>query len=82
VFGFSTSFVRAGALFGVGLEPATQGKQAAALVRDVLNKKTLTNTVTPPIYDISLNLVVAQKLSLTLPPAVVQRAKHIFQPGR
>lgn len=82
VFGFSTSFVRAGALFGVGLEPATQGKQAAALVRDVLNKKALTNTVTPPIYDISLNLVVAQKLSLTLPPAVVQRAKHIFQPGR
>ena len=31
VFGFSTSFVRAGALFGVGLEPATQGRQAATL---------------------------------------------------
>lgn len=82
VFGFSTAFVRAGALLGVGLEPATQGKQAAALVRDVLNKKTMTNAVTAPIFDLSLNLVVAQKLSLTLPPTVVQRAKHIFQPGR
>ena len=82
VFGFSTAFVRAGALLGVGLEPATQGKQAAALVCDVLNKKTMTNAVTAPIFDLSLNLVVAQKLSLTLPPTVVQRAKHIFQPGR
>lgn len=82
VFGFSTAFVRAGALLGVGLEPATQGKQAAALVRDFLNQKTMTNAVIPPIFDLSLNLVVAQKLSLTLPPTVVQRAKHIFQPGR
>ena len=82
VFGFSTSFVRAGALLGVGLEPATQGKQAAALVHDFLSKKTMTNAIIPPIFDLSLNLVVAQKLSLNLPPTVVQRAKHIFQPGR
>jgi putative tryptophan/tyrosine transport system substrate-binding protein len=82
VFGFSTSFVRSGALFGVGLEPATQGTQAAALVQDVLSGKTLTNTVIPPTFDVCLNLIVAQKLSLTLPPSVVQRATHLFEPGR
>jgi putative tryptophan/tyrosine transport system substrate-binding protein len=30
VFGFSPAFVRAGALIGVGIDPAAQGKQAAA----------------------------------------------------
>lgn len=82
VFGFSTSFVRSGALFGVGLEPATQGTQAAALVQDVLSGKTVMNTVISPTYDICINLIVAQKLSLTLPPLVIQRATHLFEPGR
>jgi putative tryptophan/tyrosine transport system substrate-binding protein len=82
VFGFSASFVRAGALLGVGLDPATQGAQAAALVRDMLAGKPPSSAVVPPIYEICLNLVVAQKLSLTLPPAVVERAKRVFQPGR
>lgn len=82
VFGFSTSFVRAGALLGVGLDPANQGTQAATLVLDVLGGRVPMTTVVPPIYEICLNLVVAQKLALTLPPGVVERAKRIFQPGR
>lgn len=82
VFGFSSSFVRAGALLGVGLDPAAQGKQAAALVADVLAGRVPMTTMVPPVYEICLNLVVAQKLSLTLPAAVVERAKRIFQPGR
>lgn len=82
VFGFSTSFVRSGALFGIGLQPATQGTQAAALVQEVLSEKILMNTVIAPTYEICVNLIVAQKLSLTLPLTVVQRATHIFEPGR
>lgn len=82
VFGFSTSFVRAGALVGVGLDPAMQGTQAATLVREVLTGKATMTAVVPPVYEICLNLVVAQKFSLTLPATVVERAKHLFQPGR
>lgn len=82
VFGFSKSFVRAGALLGVGLDPMTQGTQVASLVLEVLAGKAAMSNVVPPTYEICLNLVVAQKLALTLPPAVVERAKHVFQPGR
>lgn len=82
VFGFSASFVRAGALVGVGLDPAMQGTQAATLVRDLLAGRRAADSVVPPVYEICINLVVAQKLSLTLPPAVVERAKRVFQPGR
>lgn len=82
VFGFSTSFVRAGALFGVGLDPAVQGTQAGALVREVLAGKTPMTLAVPPLFDICLNLVVAQKLNVTLPAALIERAKHVFEPGR
>jgi putative tryptophan/tyrosine transport system substrate-binding protein len=82
VFGFSTAFVRAGALVGVGLDPANQGAQAGALVSDHLAGRTTTAQVVPPIFDICLNLVVAQKLSLTVPKPLLERAKQVFGGGR
>lgn len=78
VFGFSTAFVRAGALVGVGLDPADQGSQAGTLVIDLLAGKTTPGQVVIPTYQICLNLVVAQKLSLTLPTPLQERATQIF----
>lgn len=82
VFGFSTAFVRAGALVGVGLDPLTQGTQAADVVQDLMMGRMPENRVIAPTYDICLNLVVAQKLSLTLPKSLQDRAKQIFGGGR
>lgn len=82
VFGFSTAFVRAGALVGVGLDPANQGAQAAMVVIDHLAGKATTASVVAPTFDICLNLVVAQKLSLTMPKPLLERAKQVFGGGR
>jgi ABC-type uncharacterized transport system substrate-binding protein len=82
VFGFSTSFVRAGALLGVGIEPQEQGQQAAKHMLALLSENVTNESIIAPNYDICLNLVVAQKLSLTLPPLIIERAKQLFQPGR
>lgn len=80
VFGYSAPFVRAGALLGVGLDPAMQGTQAGELVVDLLSGKT--TTVVAPRFEIALNLVVAQKLGITLPKQLQDRAKQIFGGGR
>jgi putative ABC transport system substrate-binding protein len=82
VFGFSTSFVRAGALMGVGIDPAKQGLQAAQQVRHIFTGSQTSETIILPTFDVCLNLVVAQKLSLKLPPAVIKRANQLFSPGQ
>jgi putative ABC transport system substrate-binding protein len=81
VFGFSTTFVRAGALLGVGLDPAEQGAQAGTLVIEMLAGRIMAGQVVAPTYEISLNLVVAQKLSLTVPKPLLERAKQVFGGG-
>ena len=82
VFGFSASFVRAGALFGVGIDPDQQGQQAAQHIRAIFSGTQSNDTIIIPSFDICLNLVVAQKLSFKFPTAVIERAKQLFQPGR
>ena len=84
VFGFSPSFVRAGALIGVGVSPKTQGTQAAELTDRVLRAKAspapnAKSLPTPPKYQVAVNLIVAEKLSITLPRALVKRASYVFQ---
>jgi len=86
VFGFSISFVRAGALLGVGIDPGTQGAQAAELAKQSLalraaGKAPLASQV-PSIYQIAVNLVVAEKLDVEIPATLVERATHVFKAGR
>ncbi|MCP4592750.1 MAG: hypothetical protein GY842_18600 [bacterium] len=89
VFGFSRGFVRAGALLGVGIKPAHQGRQAAALVELLLKSAGATSpsaTSQPrskqlypdPEFQLAVNLIVARKLSLTLPKSLISRAVHVF----
>jgi len=86
VFGFSPSFVRAGALLGIGIDPAAQGRQTAEIVDRLLVAKPEPQPPLPgqtaPLFEIAVNLVVAQKLSIDLPAALIGRATHVFQPGR
>jgi putative ABC transport system substrate-binding protein len=80
VFGYSTPFVRAGALLGVGLDPAMQGTQAGEMVADLLSGKT--TAVVAPRFDIALNLMVAQKLEVVLPKNLQDRSKQVFGGSR
>jgi ABC-type uncharacterized transport system substrate-binding protein len=82
VFGFSTPFVRAGALVGVGLDPAQQGTQAGNLVLDLLAGRGVNGQIIAPRFEISLNLVVAQKLAITIPRELQERATHLFGGAR
>ena len=89
VFGFSPAFVRAGALLGVGIEPAHQGRQAAAIVDLLLKAAAATSsgaTTQPrpeqlcpdPEFQLAVNLIVARELSITLPKSLISRAVHVF----
>jgi len=89
VFGFSPAFVRAGALLGVGIDPAHQGRQAAGIVDLLLKTAAATSsgaTTQPrpeqlcpaPEFQLAVNLIVARELSITLPKSLVSRAVHVF----
>lgn len=68
VFGFSSAFVRAGALMGVGVEPDAIGDQCGILVADLLAGKPITTPHQAPTFHTIVNPIVANKLILTLPP--------------
>ncbi len=82
VFGFSPAFVRAGALLGVGIDPVAQGRQAAAIARQVAAATPAAPVRPAPRFDIAVNMVVAKKLGIDLPAEVVDSAVHVFKPER
>jgi putative ABC transport system substrate-binding protein len=81
VWGFSPAFVRAGALLGVGVDPAAQGKQAADLVlRSISGHPEPPERLMPPQeFQIAVNLIVAKQLELEVPESLRQRAAFVFQ---
>ncbi len=88
VFGYSLAFVKAGSLLGVAINPETQGKQAATLTHQLLcrQSKTLGDADVnsndwrdAEKFEIALNLIVAEQLSVNLPKSLKKRAKHIFK---
>jgi putative ABC transport system substrate-binding protein len=94
VWGFSPAFVRAGALFGVGVEPRAQGAQAADLVaklpaeppevppgKEPGRAGAARERAQPPRdFQIAVNLIVARQLGLDVPDAVVRRAAFVYRP--
>lgn len=81
VFGFSKSFVKAGALLGVGIDPEVQGEQAAQILVRLTNPDSKPSPLKPdaahveaPRFVISVNEVVAEKLSVSLPESILSRA--------
>ncbi len=79
VFGYSTPFVRAGALMGVGVEPAEQGSQAAEGLRELESSGSENRgQIASPRFVFSLNKIVAEKLSVSLSDAVVREADVVF----
>jgi len=78
VVGFSPKIVRSGGLLGTGIDPATQGRQAAALAKRILADGKARAVVIEPQYEISVNLKIARVLGIRLPSSLVDRAKHRY----
>ncbi len=82
VFGFSSSFVRSGALLGIGIDPVNQGAQAATILQRLLaGAPGDAPIISAPTFEVEVNVVVAQKLSIELPATVIGKA-HIYPPAR
>lgn len=82
VFGFSPAFVRAGALVGVGVDPAAQGIQAAEIATQVLGHTWDEHKAAiqaPATYQIAVNQIVADKIGITLPKDLLDHAAFVFK---
>ncbi len=77
VFGFSGSFVKAGAVLGLGTSPALQGEYAAALVLDLLDGKPVVSEPVSSGVSLVINKAVADRLGLTFSADVLAQATII-----
>jgi len=76
VFGFSTPVVKAGALVGVGITPDSQGAQAAALLlKRAKEAPGAPGQTVEPVYEVSVNQAVAERLGVRLPPSLAGERK-------
>ena len=84
VFGFSTGFVRIGALLGVSVDPGVQGSQAAEMTDRVLQVAAGTpDAKAPPpatIYSTAVNLIVADRIGVKLPEKFIKAAGTVYRP--
>ncbi|MBU1232373.1 MAG: hypothetical protein KKC77_05750 [Proteobacteria bacterium] len=79
VFGFSGSFVKAGALLGLDADPRLQGQYAASLVQDILSQSKKQSQSATPGVTLAVNLIVADRLGISLPEEIIGRAHVIGQ---
>lgn len=80
VFGFSTTMVRSGALFGVSIIPSEQGRQAASLLLEQLkssHQESHSNPPRSPKFVIAINQAVSDQLRINVSSTVTQRAQLI-----
>ena len=80
VIGFSSEFVRNGALVGLSVNSEDVGKQAGALARRILKgQNSVSSSALPPDrVRFALNLKTAKFLGLSLPPEVINRADELY----
>ena len=76
VFGFSGSFVKAGALLGLEADPVLQGEYAASLVVEGLHGKSKAVSISSGVT-LVVNMVVAARLGISLPEDIVDQATII-----
>ena len=79
VIGFSPAMVRAGALMGFGIDNKAIGAQAGAVAAAILKGKKPAefNLVYPADVTLILNSVVAQRIEVRLPEALVAKAQMV-----
>jgi ABC-type uncharacterized transport system substrate-binding protein len=82
VWGFSPAFVRAGALLGVGVEPRSQGNQAADVALRILGGSCGAGDKAQFAreFQIAVNLIVAKQIGVEIPESLSRRAAYVFRP--
>jgi len=81
VVGLSSFYTKAGALFSVDCDYQDLGRQAAQILLRILDGDTPKH-IKPSIprkVNLSLNLVTAERLGITIPPGIVKDAKEVFE---
>lgn len=80
VIGFSSEFVRSGALVSVSASYSDMGKQAGMVAGQILNGlgSALERLIPPDRVSLALNLKTAQFLGITIPPYVVSTANELY----
>ena len=80
VVGFSSEFVRNGALAGLFINPEDIGRQAAILAQKILVRadRAVPMAVPPDRIRLAVNLKTAKYLGLTLPPDIMQRTDELY----
>jgi len=74
VFGFSHSLVRAGSVFGVGIEPKTQGSRIARMI--------ITGAINEhhsPELTLAINEIVAERINFKLDASLRKQAGVVFE---
>jgi ABC-type uncharacterized transport system substrate-binding protein len=77
VFGFSHSFVRAGAVFGIGIDPKDQGVDIALLLLDGASDQHRQAEL-----HYAVNLIVAGRIKIRLPGFFVDQAQTVYRPEK
>jgi putative tryptophan/tyrosine transport system substrate-binding protein len=80
VVGFSSEFVRNGALVGLSINPEDIGRQAAVMAQKILKRsdRTVPMSVPPDRIRLAVNQKTAKYLGLTLPPDFMSRADELY----
>lgn len=80
VIGFSSEFVKNGALAGLSVNPEDVGRQAGMLAHKILKGQPLPAqaALPPERIHLAINLKTAKFLGITLPPEVVRRADEVY----
>lgn len=80
IIGFSSEFVRSGALMAVSAPYADIGQQAGKVAGKILNGHHFTDdpTIPPQHVSLALNLKTALFLGITIPPYVVSTANELY----
>ncbi len=82
VFAFSPQVVKAGALIGIGLDPAEQGVQVGHLVNNVLDKgiaPSRSRSSISPVPQVAINKVVAKRIDAVVPKELVNKADYLYE---
>ena len=80
VIGFSSEFVRNGALIGLSVSAYDIGRQAAAMAKQIMKGLAATSSlaVPPTRVRLAINLKIAKFLGITVPQDVINRADEVY----
>ncbi|MFH0791692.1 MAG: ABC transporter substrate-binding protein [bacterium] len=81
VVGISPGYVKAGALFSISSNYGQMGKEAGQIAARLLRgeKPSKIPYASPKQFDLSINLIVADRIGITFPDKLIREAKNVYK---